>query len=77
MGLTRWGRMTVKVLLNFSEVAREAGVDRTTLYNWERSGRFTVEPHDDHKPRRWHIDDIRAWLKPHAGNNDQPSLFEA
>jgi predicted site-specific integrase-resolvase len=62
-------------LLNFKQVAEAANIDRTTLYQWERSGRFKVKPFDDHKPRRWHRDDIAAWLAPNKEReNDQPRL---
>ena len=63
------------ILLNFKQVAEKANVDRTTLYKWEQSGRFAVKPFDDRKPRRWHRDDIAAWLEPNKVKEaDQPRL---
>lgn len=53
-----------EILLNFKQVASQAAISRHTLYKWEQSGRFNVKPFDDRKPRRWHIDDVRAWLAP-------------
>lgn len=62
------GHMSEK-LLTFSDVARKANVDRTTLYAWERNGRFPVKPFDDKKPRRWREAEIIEWL---TLPNDQP-----
>lgn len=59
-------------LLTFSDVARKAGVDRTTLYAWERSGRFNIKSIDHRKPRRWREVEIDAWLNPIAIAVDQP-----
>lgn len=67
------GHMSEK-LLTFSDVARKAGVDRTTLYAWERSGRFKIKPLDQMKPRRWREVDIVRWLASPGNVGDQPRL---
>lgn len=54
------------ILLTFSAVARRADVTRRTLYQWQRSGRFTVPPMPNTDPPRWHVNDIDEWLKPQS-----------
>ncbi len=57
-----------EILLTFSAVARKADVTRRTLYKWQQSGRFNVQPHPNSNPPRWHVDDINEWLKPRTAN---------
>lgn len=66
------GKMS-EILLTFSAVARKIGVTRKTLYRWQSSGKFNVNPHGNFDPPRWHIDDINALLKPASVNEtDNP-----
>lgn len=50
-----------KTTLNATETAEYIGVDRVTLYNMIKDGRFNVEPVKGTKPRRWNVDALDEW----------------
>lgn len=49
-------------LLRTSEVATALGVDRSTVYRWQRAGVIRPENVTHGKQARWVLDDVRKQL---------------
>lgn len=49
--------------LNLTQLALYIGVERRTLYNMLKDGRFTIKPIKHTHPRRWNTEDVNKWLR--------------
>jgi len=51
-----------KMIVNLTKVADMIGVSKRTLYNMIQDGRFPVRPIPRSNPRKWSVDDVKAWI---------------
>ena len=49
--------------LTLTKVAKHLKIEKRTLYNMVKDGRFNVAPIKGTKPRLWNIEDVEAWRK--------------
>ena len=57
--------------LTLTEVARELGVTKKTLYTMIADGRFPVQPIKGSIPRRWNVEDVENWRFGGKRENDR------
>lgn len=53
----------MKKTLNITELAKHTGINKRTLYNMIRDGRFPVEPITNGTPRLWSVEMVDNWLR--------------
>jgi prophage regulatory protein len=49
--------------MRVSEVAKVCGIGKSTVWAWQRAGRFPRCHHLSPRIAVWHAEDIRLWLK--------------
>lgn len=47
--------------MNLTQVANYLGIPKRTLYDMIDDGRFSVQPIEGFRPRRWNVEDIDEW----------------
>lgn len=50
-------------LLTITKLAEYIGIPKRTLYDMITDGRFDVAPQRGSDPRKWHVDNVDAWMK--------------
>lgn len=48
--------------LTLTQLSKYMNIEKRTLYNMIKDGRFPVEPIKGTKPRLWNKDDVTAWM---------------
>lgn len=52
-----------KITLTLTEMSKYLGMSKKTLYNMIKDGRFPVPPIKGTNPRRWSVEEIKAWVR--------------